>query len=93
MVGLQQPPQMYPLGEPEPNTDKRFTFGLVVEVADVLAKHGYPDILANASGADALNLEQALFTFIYGRADDSGRHVLGCAIWSSPRCTCGGEVR
>jgi hypothetical protein len=87
MVGPQQPPQVYPLGEPKTGTDKRFTFGVVLEVADVLTKHGYPDIVDIASGADVLNLQTALFTFIYGPANDSSRH----AVRISPQGDYGGE--
>lgn len=50
----------YPL--PAPDDDPRFTFGLVLDLAAVLAEHGYPPI---TSGADLLNLRQALFRFLY----------------------------
>ncbi|MEU4803007.1 hypothetical protein [Actinosynnema sp. NPDC023587] len=46
-----------------PDGDARFTFGLVIEVADVLTRHGFPD--ANTHGADHVALRQALFRFLY----------------------------
>lgn len=55
----------YPL--PRPDDDPRFSFGLAVAVADVLAEHGYPPI---TSGRDYLELQQALFGFLYARAED-----------------------
>jgi hypothetical protein len=107
MVGPQQPPQIYPLGQPESGTDPRFTLGVVLSVADVLAKHRFPEI---QSGADILNLQQALFQFIYGPADDSGRrdaafsdlramHDPWCPVGTLNRqgeeltCNCRGEQR
>ncbi|MFD1044500.1 hypothetical protein ACFQ1S_02295 [Kibdelosporangium lantanae] len=66
MVGPQQPPEIYPLGHPESGSDSRFTIGLVLDVADVLAKHGYPDIFAAKSATDYLQVRAALFQFIYG---------------------------
>ncbi|UZF72911.1 hypothetical protein [Amycolatopsis mediterranei] len=50
----------YPL--PAKDDDDRFTFGLVVDVADVLARHRYPEL---ASGDDFVALQQALFRFLY----------------------------
>lgn len=50
----------YPI--PAPDEDSRFTFGLILEVADVLAAHGYPKI---TSGDDFVELQQALFRFLY----------------------------
>lgn len=49
----------YPL--PRPENDLRFTFGLQLDVADVLEKHGFPKV----SGVDLVNLGQALFRFLY----------------------------
>ena len=53
-----------PLGGDE---DPRFTFGLVLDVARVLAAHGFPDLtdLAVASGADLVELQQGLYRFVY----------------------------
>jgi hypothetical protein len=56
----QQP--SYPIPRPRTGSDARFTLGLTLDVADVLARHGYPPL---ASGADLLRLQQALFTTIY----------------------------
>ena len=44
--------------------DERFTFGLIADVAAVLQAAGYPEI----TGVDAVELRQALFTFLYGSA-------------------------
>ncbi|MBL7487354.1 hypothetical protein I6A60_00470 [Frankia sp. AgB1.9] len=50
----------YPL--PRLDDDPRFTFGLMRDVAKVLAEHGYPPI---TSGADHVELKMALFSFLY----------------------------
>jgi hypothetical protein len=52
----------YPIPRPHTGQDARFTLGLALDVADVLARHGYPPL---ATGADLLRLQQALFTAIY----------------------------
>lgn len=93
MVGPQQPPQMYPLGQPESETDPRFTLGLVLDVADVLTKHGYPDMIAAGSGVDVIDLQSALFRVIYGTNDTPGQHTAGCAVFTSPLCDCRGDGR
>ena len=49
----------YPL--PRPDDDPRFTLGLAVDLRDVLTEHGYPDM----TGMDIVNLQQALFGFLY----------------------------
>lgn len=49
----------YPI--PARDDDARFTFGLVLDAADVLARHGYP-----TPGPDDLaELQQDLFRFLY----------------------------
>ncbi len=53
-------PRDYPL----PGDDGRFTNGVVYDVIDVLARHGYPEI---QSGRDFVELRQALFGFLYRR--------------------------
>ena len=55
----------YPVLRPpgEGDEDPRFTYGLVFEVADVLANHGFPPV---RSGEDLVELRQALFGFLYG---------------------------
>ena len=50
----------YPI--PAPASDRRFTFGLTIDVARVLADHGYPPITV---GGDLVALQQALFGFLY----------------------------
>lgn len=47
---------------PRPVEDRRFTLGLVIDVARVLADHGYPEV---TSGPDLVALQQTLFRFIY----------------------------
>lgn len=53
-------PPAYPL--PQADDDPRFTFGLVLDVAELLVTHGYP---RPAAGADWVELQQALFRFLY----------------------------
>ncbi|MEV6621039.1 hypothetical protein AB0M83_02525 [Amycolatopsis sp. NPDC051106] len=50
----------YPL--PARDEDDRFTFGLILDVADVLAAHGYPKL---TSGDDYVALHGAVFRFLY----------------------------
>ncbi|MEV6695400.1 hypothetical protein AB0M35_28430 [Micromonospora sp. NPDC051196] len=52
---------------PRPAEDSRFTFGLVLDVAQVLAAHGYPSMAEpyDGCGPDLLALQQALFSLIY----------------------------
>lgn len=54
-------PRAYPI-RPKPDDDLRFTYGLLIEVGEVLARHGYPPI---TSGADLVALRQALYRFLY----------------------------
>jgi hypothetical protein len=51
---------LYPI--PRPQHDSRFTVGLVLDLAAVLTRHGYPPA---ATGPDLVHLQQALFTTIY----------------------------
>lgn len=55
----------YPI-TPPPDDDPRFTLGLALDIAGALHAHGYPAI---TSGADVVELQQALFRFLYGPAD------------------------
>lgn len=55
-----RPPAAYPL--PQTDDDSRFSFGLVLDVAEVLERHGYP---RPAAGADWVELQQALWRFLY----------------------------
>jgi len=52
----------YPIPRPDGDTDVRFTIGLALDIAAVLARHGYPPI---TTGIDLLRVQQALFTLIY----------------------------
>jgi len=52
----------YPISRPDTGIDGRFTVGLALDVAAVLARHGYPPV---TTSADLLRLQQALFTLIY----------------------------
>jgi hypothetical protein len=52
----------YPISRPGSGADDRFTVGLALDVAAVLARHGYPPLTC---GADLQRLQQALFTLIY----------------------------
>lgn len=54
----------YPL--PAPADDRRFSYGLLFDVARILAEHGYPPITA---GGDLVALQQALFGFLYAPAE------------------------
>jgi hypothetical protein len=41
--------------------DQRFSFGLVIEVAEVLARHGFP----RPTGRELVELRQSLYRFLY----------------------------
>jgi len=58
---------VYPL--PRPAADDRFTYGLLIDLADLLAVHGYPQPTA---GADLVELQQALFRFLYDTTAPGG---------------------
>jgi hypothetical protein len=53
---------VYPIPRPRSGEDTRFTLGLTLDVAEVLACHGYPPV---ATGTDLRHWQQALFTAIY----------------------------
>jgi hypothetical protein len=55
-------PTAYNFPLPQDDADKRMTFGLVLEVAEVLKRHGFPDITA----MDHVDLQMAVFRFLYG---------------------------
>jgi|GEM_PF-3556175 len=55
------PAASYPLPRPARDHDPRFTYGLVLDVADVLCQHGYP----RPADTDWADLMLALFRFIY----------------------------
>jgi hypothetical protein len=54
----------YPL--PRPADDARFTTGLLIDVVDVLVRHGYP---RPEAAKDLTDLQQALFRFLYDPAN------------------------
>ena len=60
-------PHAYPLARPEGQNDPRFSYGLMFEVAALIEGRGYPKI---DSASDLVRLQQALFHFIYGGADE-----------------------
>lgn len=94
MLGQPLPSQMFPLGLPPDDADGRFTVGLVVAVANVLADHRYPDIVRSGLGLDFAELRQQLGHFVYGPTDDyTERHAASCAVWSTPWCDCNGGAR
>lgn len=53
---------MYPVAGPVGGEDARFTHGLALDVAAVLARHGYPPV---GTGLDLLRVQRALFELIY----------------------------
>jgi hypothetical protein len=53
---------------PAPDEDPRFTLGLAIDIADVLEAHGYPAI---TGGLDFVDLQQALYRFLYGPAQSA----------------------
>ncbi|MGW5580997.1 hypothetical protein [Micromonospora chokoriensis] len=61
----------YPI--PRPADDPRFTLGLALDVARVLAERGYPSMTEpyDGCGADFLALQDALFSLIYAPTDTS----------------------
>jgi hypothetical protein len=52
----------YPIPRPASSDDARFCYGLGLDVATVLHRHGYPKL---ATGKDLNRVQQALFTLIY----------------------------
>jgi hypothetical protein len=52
----------YPSARPDHGDDPRFSIGLVLDIAAVLTRHGYPPITC---GTDLTHLQQALFKAIY----------------------------
>jgi hypothetical protein len=62
------PDPTYPLARPGPGRDDtRFTVGLLLDVAAVLHRHGYPRL---ETAADLTHLQHALFTTIYRPAKE-----------------------
>jgi hypothetical protein len=54
--------ERYPVKPLDDDDDSRFTFGFILEVADLLNRHGYPEIKC---GTDYVRLRQALWGFLY----------------------------
>lgn len=50
---------------PRPEDDPRFALGLIVDVAALLERHGYPPV---THWSDSVDLKMALFHFLYGRS-------------------------
>lgn len=63
------PDRVYPVPPADGDTDHRFSFGLLIDVARVLQNHGYPPI---SKGRDLVELQLALFRFLYGSASEAG---------------------
>jgi hypothetical protein len=55
-------PTAYNFPLPQDDGDTRLTFGLVLEMAEVLKRHGFPGVTA----MDHVDLQMALFRFLYG---------------------------
>jgi hypothetical protein len=65
------------MAEPQrerPADDPRFTFRVTLDVAGVLAKHGYP--IEAGAGKDLVELQQALFSYLYDATDLGMRPVI-----------------
>jgi hypothetical protein len=54
---------VYPVARPVQGGDARFTYGLALDVAEVLARHGYPPI---RDAVDLVRVQGCLFELIYG---------------------------
>lgn len=59
---MSDPTAGYPIPRPARGDDARFCYGLGLDVAAVLHRHGYPKL---TTGADLTRVLQALFTLIY----------------------------
>ena len=59
----EEPAPVYPVARSGRGGDAWFTYGLALEVATVLARHGYPQVRA---AADLVRVQQCLFELIYG---------------------------
>ena len=65
---VQAPERVYPVTPMDGDADPRFTFGLLIDVVRLIEAHGYPSI----TGRDAIELQLALFRFLYGGSDAAG---------------------
>ncbi|SNR79939.1 hypothetical protein SAMN06265360_12015 [Haloechinothrix alba] len=61
--------QRYPVQPVSEDSDPRFSIGLISDVAEVFARHGYPKV--RASG-DVARLYHTVWAFLY-RHDEDGR--------------------
>lgn len=52
----------YPVAPESGDTDSRFTYGLALDVAEVIEAHGYPKV---EFGHDLLELRISLYRFLY----------------------------
>lgn len=64
-----EPQRVFPI-RPRPADDSRFTIGLLIDVAEVLARHGYDDVSKPEHARDFVELQQTLFGFLYGPSGD-----------------------
>lgn len=89
------PERSYPI-RPRPDDDPRFNLGLVIDVRQVLADHGYPPV---EHGLDIVDLQQALFRFLYGDRKHSVSEPTPtdarsaatapvCPVCQNPSCCC-----
>jgi hypothetical protein len=53
----------YPIRPEDGQAKTLFTIGLTIDVARVLKAHGFPEV---TDGPDFVDLEQALFRFVFG---------------------------
>ncbi|WP_020523032.1 hypothetical protein [Catelliglobosispora koreensis] len=63
--------------------DTRFSVGVTIEVAKVLARFGFPNIMSFYDGAteDAVRLQDALSAFLYGPAVPAKRADMPASEW------------
>ncbi|GAA3856782.1 hypothetical protein [Streptomyces sedi] len=55
--------RLYPVAPLDGDNDRRFTVGLLFDMARVVEAHGYPPL---TRGGDLVELQLALFRFLYG---------------------------
>jgi hypothetical protein len=72
------PSRNYPLARPE--SDPRFNFGLLLEVARAVQGQGYPEF----TGRDLVDLRQKLFEVLYAEGTSPGELADGVAPVIAP---------